>query len=228
MSWSDGILECQRLSSTCVIDWPAIVSGAVGLVTVVVAVLAWKTSKRAAEIAEDATRIARFQHVDSVRLRNEDARIIGRLLLHEVSALPARLNSLLPLIASAVAPSEPVTVLSTRALDTLLRECSFPMLPGSERVEGRIHNLSDSLGADLATLISNSRTLNDMVRLMAARTIELPPDTAPERRVRYVGKPGDFQLLREHLLFFKGLSIEYSNRFRDFVGVPAEDYTPYV
>jgi len=220
VSWSDGILECQVLSSTCVIDWPAVVSGAVGLVTVVVAVLAWRTSQRAAQIA-------RFQHADSVRLRKEDARIIGRLLLHEVTALPARLNSLLPLIDSAVVPSEPVRVLSTRALDTLLRECSFPMLPGSERVEGRIHNLPDSLGADLATLISNSRTLNDMVRLMAARTIELHPDSAPERRVRYVGRPGDFQLLKDHLIFFKGLSIEYANRFRDFVGEPVEDYTPY-
>jgi len=208
-------------------DWAAVVVGlgaAAG--TIWVARVANRTSARAAEIAEDAKAIAKQQRDEVVALQKANAEILGRLLLHEISSLPARLNSVLAEVSRSVSVKDgKIQIDNPDRLEEIFRDTKFSMLPESERVLDRIHDLPDRLGPDLATLIGHCGTLKDMAYRMHARV-------APNDRQHigqwypkiYKGRPDDFELLEEHLKFFKDLSIQYANRFRGFVGVDAENY----
>ncbi|WP_159097480.1 hypothetical protein [Stenotrophomonas sp. SAU14A_NAIMI4_5] len=191
-----------------------------------VAILAWRTARRATEIAQTATEIARHQRQED---RDAHARILGRLLLSEVTALPARLAALGKVPAVAVEISgDAIRIRSAAALEHLLEEGQFSVLPSAERVEARIHELPDRLGDDLATLISHSRSLNDVVRRMRSRLVTTErPNVSPPVLVGYRGRAQDFELLEDEIQFFKTLAIEYANDFREFVGVPKEDYSRF-
>ncbi|MDY0954603.1 hypothetical protein SOM22_08445 [Stenotrophomonas rhizophila] len=211
-------------------DWAAVLVGtgaAVG--TIWVASVANRTSKRAAAIAEDAKAIAKQQSDQAVELREANAAILGRLLLHEVSSLPARLHSLLkPIIASVYKDGDKIRINNHQNLEQVLRDASYSMLPQSESVLERIHDLPDSLAPDLATLIGHCWTLRDMAYRMQGRVKQNDRKFIgqPDPWI-YLGSPDDFNLLQEHLRFFVGLGADYANRFRSFVEVPAEDYSRF-
>lgn len=77
-------------------------------------------------------------------------------------------------------------------------------------------------------MIGNSDTMRNMAVRMLGRIIDSPRQYIGQQyRFAYDGSPDDFELFEEHLKFFKGLSIEYANRFRTFVGVGEEDYSRF-
>ncbi|UQA20934.1 hypothetical protein [Stenotrophomonas sp. NY11291] len=201
-------------------DWFAVGIGAVAAVsTTVVAFLAYRTSDRAAGIAEEAKRIAQQQHGEAVKLREENARIIGRLLLYEVTALPVRMGVMVKDLDTGI-DVHARRIRDGGAMCRALDEAERALLPGAERVEDRIHNLPDSIGADLATLIGGSRTLGDLVRKIRERVIK---PTGVNPTWRYGADYADFQFLLGQLEWLRGISEQFAAEFREFVGVPAEE-----
>ncbi|MEN5095634.1 hypothetical protein [Stenotrophomonas sp. TWI1409] len=143
-----------------VADWAAVLVGVgAAVATTVVAVIAQRTSKRATEIAEEATKIAAQQHGEAVALREETARIIGRLLLHEVSRLPVRLQCITKALGEAGFQSGVINWAA--AVHAAIADLDVPLLPSAELAEDRIHTLPPGLGADLAYLISHARDVRD-------------------------------------------------------------------
>lgn len=207
-----------------VADWAAVVVGALAAGgTIGVAVSANRTSKRAAAIAEEATKIAAQQHGEAVKLREENARIIGRILLYEVTALPARMAMMVRDLDTGI-DVQNRQIRDGGAMTRALDEAERALLPGAERVEDRIHNLPDSIGADLATLIGGSRTLGELVRKIRDRVIK---PTGVNPRWRYAGEYSDFQLLLGQLEWLHGISEEFAAEFRKFVAVsPEEQFGP--
>lgn len=208
-------------------DWAAVVVGcgaAAG--TIWVAIVANRTSKRATVIADDAKTIAKQQHDQSVAQQRANAEILGRLLLHEISSLPARLHALRAPIAKAVQVDNDTVLIEDRALlKRVLDDVIFDTLPETRGVLGRIHDLPDALGPDLATLLGHAGTLRNMAIRMNGRVVEKPKQYVEDvYRFSYAGRPDDFELLEDHITFFTELSIDYANRFRAFVGVPDEEY----
>lgn len=222
-----GIGSVADWVSVFVAAWTAAIAALAAVIgvagtaaTVWVALLAHRTSKRATEIADRAAQIAQQQHGEAVKLRQENARIIGRLLLYEVIALPARMSSMVKSWQAAVDfTGTPRIVNGDQALRTL-DEAKEALLPGAERVEDRIHNLPDSIGADLATLIGGSRTLSELVRKIKGRIV-LPTGVIPAWR--YTGDTADFDVLLEQLTWLEEISDEFVRDFRTFVGVGPED-----
>lgn len=211
-------------------DWAAVVVGlgaAIG--TILVASVANRTSKRATAIAEDAKAIAKQQSDQVLAQQRANAQILGRLLLHEVSSLPARLSAMHSPIKRAVRVVDGQVLIEDHDLLTeVLDDAKFSVVPQSESVLGRIHDLPDALGPDLATLIGHSSTMRNMAYRMQGRVVESPRQYFGQQyRFAYNGRPDEFELLEEHLKFFKVLSIEYANRFRAFVGIDAEDYSRF-
>lgn len=207
-------------------DWAAVVVGlGAAVATTFVAVLAHRTSKRATEIAEKATEIAAQQHGEAVKLREENARIIGRLLLYEVAALPAHLDALAAAWEDAISWNTPEKITNGKQVIRVLEGVSRSLLPGAERVEERIHNLPDSLGADLATLIGGGRTLAEIAATIAPRVIH--PTMANGGQFRYSGDGENFALLRQQLRWLLGLSEEFAKEFATFVGVRTGEVSPH-
>lgn len=201
-------------------DWFAVGVGAIGAVsTTVVAVLAYRTSNRAAGIAEEAKGIAQQQHGEAVKLREENARIIGRLLLYEVTALPVRMGVMVKDLDTGI-DVQGRLIPDGGAMSRALDEAERALLPGAERVEDRIHNLPASIGADLATLIGGSRTLVELVRKVRERVVK---PTGVNPRWRYAGDFADFQLLLGQLEWLQGISEQFAAEFREFVGVSPEE-----
>jgi len=213
-----------------VADWAAVLVGfgaAAG--TIWVASVANRTSRRATEIAEDAKGIAKQQSDQVIAQQRANAEILGRLLLHEISTLPARIAVILAPIPKAVRVVDGRVLIEDHDLLTrIFDDAKWSAVPQSESVLGRIHDLPDSLGPDLATLIGHSGTMRDMAYRMLGRIKDSPRQYIGQQyRFAYEGSPDDFELFEEHLKFFKRLSADYANRFRSFVGVDAEDYSRF-
>lgn len=208
-----------------VADWAAVAVGVLAAGgTILVAISANRTSKRAAAIAEEATKIAAQQHGEAVKLREENARIIGRLLLYEVIALPARMAAMIKSLEAGVDFGVDHRIRDGGVMNQALDEAERALLPGAERVEDRIHNLPDSLGADLATLIGGSRTLGELVRKIRSRTVH---PTGVNPTWRYRGEMLDFDILRNQLRWLQEISDSFSDEFRAFVGIgPDEEFGP--
>lgn len=203
-------------------DWAAVVAGVLAAVgTIVVAVLANRTSKRAAEIAEEAKGIAAQQHNESVKLREANARIIGRLLLHEVSEMPARLDSRVRALESAVGMGADPT-LSVQKLLSAVEQIQVPLLPNAERVEDRIHTLPNSIGADLATMISHTRDLVGSANRVRDRIqIEEPRAIGMRTTFHFLGHD-ELGTMRKQLAFVAEVAPEFAMEFRAFVLAEAE------
>ncbi len=197
-------------------DWLAVAVGLLAAVgTIWVASSANRTSQRAAEIAEEAKGISQQQHLEAVNTREANARIIGRLLLHEVLGLPNRLRALEKLLESAIDGDSGWGAL--RLLNAT-GELSIPLLPNAERVEDRIHALPDMIGADLATMISHTRDLVDAAkRVKDAIVMHEARAIGTKTTYSYAGNPSKPGLLLEHLRYMSTLAPSFASEFRQFV-----------
>lgn len=220
-------------------DWATVAVGAWGIVaattvgigaagaTLWVAMLAHRTSKRAAQIAERATLIAQQQHDEAVQSRQANARIVGRLLVHEVSALPERvwmhhLRSARERPKSSDGPE--VHEQYARHLVNMLKLGSKPLLPGTELSQDRIHTLPDELGNDLARLLGFSRTMMTRSEGLLPQFVEVQLEGQPPR-LRHVASSNYITEYLQFLRQFSELSLEFAPKFREFVGEPVMDFS---
>lgn len=222
-------------AAVLVSGWGAIATVVVGAgaaaATVWVALLAHRTSKEATQIADRAAQIAQQQHDEAVNMRAANARIVGRLLLNEVSDLPQRLYTIHVRSGRMTfkIPGQEKTEFTVTNIEQALEESRRPLLPGAEKSETRIHTLPDRLGDDLATLIGYSRTLNAtsdaLIEHLTALTEGQPPEIA---QMIYKSRAGAVESYRGYVAMFCNQSIEVANDFRAFVGLPPYDYSKFV
>ncbi|WNF09041.1 hypothetical protein [Stenotrophomonas geniculata] len=199
-------------------DWSAV---AVGLIaaggTIWVAWLARQTSERATAIAEEAKHIAQQQQAEAAKLRLAQARILGRQVLYEVLTLKDRVRALRESWESAASlKAGQRGIADGTKLCESLRDATFPLLPISQRLEGRIHSLPDDLGSDLATLIGGTELIVGMaerIQVRIGRTVFF-------RRWRYNGDPTDLSMLQMQLQWLENMSGPFAERFHEFVYGP--------
>ncbi len=199
----------------------AVVGIAGAAATVWVALLAHRTSQRATEISEQAAQIARQQHQEAVTLRTENARIVGRLLLYEVSGLPKHLNALLEAWEGSIEWNDSPQITNGKQLLRVLEGLTHSLLPGAERVEERIHYLPDSLGADLATLIGGGRTLAEIGAIISPRVTL--PKMSNGGKFGFTGDGDMLGALRTQLAWMLELSQVFEKDFMKFVVVRPSD-----
>ncbi|WP_155760483.1 hypothetical protein [Stenotrophomonas maltophilia] len=152
-------------------DWAGVAVGfGAAVATIVVAGIAQSTSRKATAIAEEAKGIARMQYDAAEALRRDNARILGRLLLVEVTTLPAVVAALARGWNQAIMLGDGTFgVADPRAFVQTLAEATLPFMPAAQAAEDRIHNLPNDLGADLASLIGAGRALNDLASRMQTK-----------------------------------------------------------
>lgn len=229
--WHWGLFRCWPLSETCSVDWGAwgtVVSAGVGLVTVGVAVLAWKTSERAAAIADRAADIAQQQHKEAVALRQETARIIGRLVVDEVSDLPRRAARVATAMSRAWKPFfADYSVLEASQFDFAMREADTEMLPTTQGLLDRIHNLPDELGSELAKLNAACTFLRAMSSRVRDNTVRkvLNLEHGSYEIVAFRFGPPDFLKMGEHARRLVHDGAEVAHHFQTYAGVNVVDYT---
>lgn len=204
--------------------WAAAIAAVTALIgiagaaaTVWVALLAHRTSRRATEIADRAAQIAKQQHQEAIDLKDATARIVGRLLLHEVSALPARLHSHAGKLKRVANDWAAGRASFGQLIDTL-DEAMVPLMPNADHVQDRIHTLPDSLGADVATMISHCRDIASSASRFRARITELP--AAPGIGVKTYSLPsdmGEIVRLYTQVEFVAGLAPQLATEFRSYV-----------
>lgn len=214
MSWLHAFSTCWPPGQNgCAVwwdAWAAIGAWAAAVATVCVAIAAQKTSAKAVDIARE-------QHKETVDARSASARIIGRMLLHEVSRLPYELSAQY----HAMNRNKPRRCKDEFRepdfeawIDAVRRTCSS-FLPGAEKLQDRLHHLPDTIGDDLAALIGYSRTLNHL----AQRCLD-----ATQRK----GNPAlmmEIGAVRSYIRVFHEAAIPFAPTFQAFVGVETYDYS---
>ncbi|QGL71725.1 hypothetical protein [Stenotrophomonas maltophilia] len=225
-----GFGECLSMKAECATfwaGWGVIATAAVGVVTVLVALLAWLTSRRAAKIAEQATRIAERQHEDVACLSRETGRIVGRLLIAEVATITPRAARVARAMREAPdGHGESIRYLHGTYYDQAIYEARQDLLPTAESVIERIHTLPASLGPDLAALIAACRTLKALAERVDVNALRTTTTTAG-KSTSYVDVSRvlvDWLNLQDQAIWILRFSAQFSDEFHSFVGVPKRDY----
>lgn len=219
MSWWSAFNTCWPPGeSGCVVwwdAWAAIGAWTAAVATVFVAVAARKTSERAVDIASK-------QHQETLDARRASARIIGCMLVHEVSRLPHELFAQFhamdrnkPRRYDGEFPEPDV-----EARISAVRRCCSSFLPGAERLQDRLHHLPDAIGDDLAALIGYSRTLNHLAQSCFEATQRKGNPAHVENAFLM-----EMRAVRSYIRLFQVAAIPYANEFRAFVGVEPRDYS---
>lgn len=204
--------------------WGVIATSAVGVVTIVVAVLAWWASRRATQIAAQATLIAKQQQDDAERYRAATAKLVGRLVLFEVSGLPGRLMAATADFEKAMGGDATNPFLSTIYIQAALGKLRLPALPGADLVEDRLHTLPGELGFDLAGVMGASRSLGAMAERISSQ-IKPPGNGVTEGLpFAYSGDTRHFDALRTVMKEVLDLSTKLANDFQGFMGEKRTDY----
>ncbi len=213
-----------------VADWSAVVVGlGAAAATVYVAIAANRTSKKAAEIAEQSKGIAQQQHAETVALREGNARVLGRLLLTEIGSLPARLDMIRRMLDQSMTLKSGPNVIDLPTFKSALSEALADLTPTSISVLDRIHNLPDVLGADLATLIGNCQALNTIAgRVQKNSGASFASPAAGGAKFHYNGQLQDLALLAQHTAQSVIMAATFAVDFRLFVGVSPGDYKAMV
>lgn len=210
-------------------DWVGVLVGVgAAVATTVVAVIAHRTSKKAAEIAEDAAKIAGQQHREAVDLRVELGKILGRTLAFEVTELPSRLIQIYTVFEAVFDVEAPNGLRSAAHFSTLLDLVEEHQLLAAQDVQDRIHNLPDGLGTQLATLIGAVRSISDQGKRMRSRsrvTVRQPDQGGIT--VEHSIPAEAIAALRMHLRFSTIMAIDFAHRLQDFVRIPRSDYQQY-
>ncbi|MBD8643705.1 hypothetical protein IFT63_08895 [Stenotrophomonas sp. CFBP 13724] len=150
-------------------DWTAVVVGlGAAIATTVVAVFAHRTSKRATEIADEATKIAAQQHQETVALRHGTAGILRSLLSVEISLLPPKLGAVLHTMRKANVGG-PGLIADRQDLTWVLTEFQASLMPTAESAQDKLHNFEGEIGKDIADLIGQGRAIADLCRRFHGR-----------------------------------------------------------
>ncbi|MDV2450642.1 hypothetical protein [Xanthomonas hortorum] len=210
-------------------DWAAVVVGVgAAVATTVVAVLAHRTSKRAAEIAEEATKIAAQQHDEFIKTREANGKIVGRVLVHEVSQLPVELFALRESCKRVLARGLPRTEAEVEFLEKILKRAARSFLRGTEQSEDRLHTLPDTIGNDLAVLIGYNRSLNEMsAELLSFIKINTYANQEPSTVKVFGGKLEQIELLQNYLEKFSTYCVGVVNELRVYVGAEPADFSKF-
>ncbi|HDS1299711.1 TPA: hypothetical protein QEK30_001030 [Stenotrophomonas maltophilia] len=198
------------------------------LATTVVAVLAYRTSRKATSIAAEATRIAKQQHLEIVGARDGNARIVARVLVHEVSELPTQLYILHQHCIRALNRGAPTTEEEVGFLERTFRLGEQSLLPGTEKSEDRLHYLPENIGNDLAVLIGYSRTLsaNCKTLLSQVKTHTRTNHFPAEIRV-FAGSMEQVRSLKEYVEVFSAYCMETAANVRAFSGAEPYDFSKF-
>ncbi|WP_426805340.1 hypothetical protein [Stenotrophomonas sp. SrG] len=196
------------------------VAAAIG--TILVAVLANRTSMRATQIAEEAKGIAKMQHEAGEALRKANAKILGRLLLLEVSTLPTILAALTRGWTQAITMEDgSIGLADPQAFVQILVEAKLPLTPMARSAEDRIHNLPDDLGAELASLIAACIALNDIAgRLHTKVRVD-----GKDGSVGYAGNQIEMIQFRQQFKAVLARSVRFARELQVFVGIEADRYS---
>ncbi|MEN5425929.1 hypothetical protein ABE522_06100 [Stenotrophomonas pennii] len=209
-------------------EWVAVLVGLIAAAgTIWVAWLARNTSERAAAIAEEARKIAQQQHAEAVDMRKANARIVRRLIVHEISELPVNLHILIKRCDRVLE----VGVNSERDnvfLEDTLRSGTLSLLPGTEKSEDRLHNLPEEMGNDLAVLVGYSRTLNAMSSelLQYVKVIKRPSEGFSGLTV-YTGDLRLIETYKTYVEKFSRYAIPTAVALRDFTQVEPRDFSQF-
>lgn len=209
-------------------DWAAVVIGmgaAAG--TIAVATVANQTSKQAAEIARQATLIAKQQLDVTVATDKANARIVGQLILHEVSDLPCRIFVQYQRATRRRAYDSEGELIGADVptLFEAVQDCSTLFLPVTQKVQDRIHLLPEKLGEQLAMVIGLGITLNaissNMLTIFEVRVTDTRYGT---RSIQYKGNEHDFDIFRTFLMKLSDESIALAEAFGAYVGIAGHDF----
>lgn len=207
-------------------DWFAVGVGTVAAVaTTVVAWLAYRTSNRAAGIAEEAKSIAQQQHDEAVSLKLGTARILGSLLRMEIGLLPTKLAELLNKYDQSAKAFSGGGVLHTSTnFDSVLGDFQRSYLPAAEGALDKLHTLPDNLGALIADMIGMSKDIADTSQRISARVIRVPDMEGGYVIGGYRGAHAELGALRGQLVCMLRVSINLATEFNKFAGAEYTDY----
>lgn len=211
-------------------DWAAVVVGSVAAGgTIWVAWLARQTSERATRIAEEARTIAEQQHREAVLVREGNARIVSRLLVHEMSELPLKLQALHQRCERILQYDwTNLTESEVAFIEDTLRKYAVSVLPGTELSADRIHTLPDELGNDVAVLVGYSRTLRSMsedkLQLMSVAPV---PGIVDRVRKTYEGEKQAMANYQEYARMFSKYCTPTIAELRCFAGADPYDFSAF-
>ncbi|HIB8542086.1 TPA: hypothetical protein ACWX5B_000501 [Stenotrophomonas maltophilia] len=214
-----------------VADWAAVVVGFVAAIaTTVVAVFAYRTSKRATEIAEEAARIAAQQHHEFLGTKEANGQVVARIVLEEVSQLPTHLRELQRRCVRFVAEF-PRREPDVKALNQFVADWCQPFTPSTEQCADRLHNLPIEIRNELATLIGYSRSLNSSITGIAGLfTVVTHRDRAPAQEMVFRGELAQLKKMQENVDRFLDASLSVGSKLSTYVGadpseLPAKEAT---
>lgn len=206
-------------------DWVAVVVGALAAVaTTVVAVLAYKTSSRATDIAGEAKLIAEQQHLYLLDQKQGTARILGSLLQMEVTLMPTKLAQLLRDYDDELKLFLEGDVDSGTRLDAVIGELGGDFLPAAESVLNQLHTLPDQLGALIAAVIGMSRDLGDTGKRVRQRFIRVNDTRSNFIVVGYNRNVEDLSVMRGQIRIMLLRSIEMAESFNAFTKAVTATY----
>ncbi|MBH1530621.1 hypothetical protein I5T99_16280 [Stenotrophomonas maltophilia] len=198
------------------------------LATTVVAVLAYRTSRKATSIAAEATRIAKQQHMEIVGARDGNARIVARVLVHEVSELPAQLYILHQHCIRALERGDPKGEGDLAFLERTFRLGEQSLLPGAEKSEDRLHYLPENIGNDLAILIGYSRTLSANCKLLLSQVKTLTRSNHVPAEIKvFAGSMEQVRNLKEYIEKFSAYCMATAADVRSFSGAEPCDFSKF-
>jgi len=171
MAWYNGLAECTQLGTTCVLDWSTIVGGGVGVATVAVAVLAWLTSRRAAEIADEATRIAKQQKDEESQKQAAQRRTLEQMLYNEVVGLQQVSGAALTSAMLGIDLTQANGLGNEHRLRRSLELCADDWLPVTVSVQSQLYLLNRGHGEVLARLIGEAIRLRRMARSLKSHLV---------------------------------------------------------
>lgn len=207
--------------------WASVGVGVVAVVaTTIVAILAYRTSRQATSIAAEATRIAEQQHLEVVGIRDGNARIVARVLVHEVSGLPMELYVLHQHCKEVLDRGAPRNDKDIAFLERTFQLGARSLLPGAEKSEDRLHYLPEKLGDDLAVLIGYSRTLSDTCQLLLSQVqVRNRPDHVPAEIRVFAGSMDQIESLKKYVEMFSAYCMETAVSIREFSGAQPHDFS---
>ncbi|WP_323551974.1 hypothetical protein [Xanthomonas campestris] len=206
-------------------DWAAVVVGALAAIaTTVVAVLAYKTSNRATDIAGEAKVIAEQQRRDLLDQKQGTARILGSLLQMEIGLLPTKLTQLLRDYDDELKPFLEGDLDSGARLDAVIGELSGNFLPAAESVLEQLHTLPNQLGALIASVIGMSRDAGDTGERVKQRFIRVDDMQGNRIVVGYSRDVQDLSKLRGQIRIMLRESINLAESFNAFTQMVVATY----